>query len=159
MAITVRGLDESKRTDEAMAERTSNLTPVLQVLAQDLKTLIDDSFDRSRSPEGARWPPLKPATIKRRRSGRGKGPRAKILVDTARLRNSVTTRALPRAIQFGTNVEYAATHQFGRGPIPARPFLPIDPSGQFAVKGASGRFLEEMAAAIGEYIETGALPR
>ena len=26
----------------------------------------------------------------------------------------------------GTNVEYASTHQRGRGAIPARPFLPVD---------------------------------
>jgi phage virion morphogenesis protein len=154
MTASVRGLDESKVADEAMAERMGNLQPVLQVLAQDLKTLIDNSFDQSKSPMGQAWAPLKPATIKRRRKGSSKP-----LVDTARLRNSNTTQALPRAIRFGTNVEYAAAHQFGTERIPARAFLPITPTGQFAEAGAAGAFIDEMGEAIATYIETGALPR
>jgi phage gpG-like protein len=30
---------------------------------------------------------------------------------------------MTREVVIGTNVQYAATHQFGRGKIPARPFL------------------------------------
>jgi phage gpG-like protein len=37
--------------------------------------------------------------------------------------NSHTARAGTTYAEVGTNVVYAATHQFGRGAIPARPFL------------------------------------
>lgn len=153
MAASVRGLDESRRADEEIAERMANLTPVLQVMAQDLRTMIDNAFDQSKSPMGGTWAPLKPATIKRRRK-----KSSQPLVDTGRLRNSVTTQAFPRAIQFGSNVEYAAPQQFGTAHIPPRPFLPITPANQFATTGAAGAWLRELDEAIANYIETGALP-
>ena len=158
MPLSVRGLEESKDADEEMAERAGNLTPVLQVLAQDLKTVVDNAFDQSKSPGGAPWKPLAESTLKRRRSGKGRGPKAKPLIDTARLRNSANTRALPRAIQFGSNVEYAAAQQFGTGRIPARPFLPVEPTGEFTQRGPAEAWLREAEEAIANYIETGALP-
>ena len=154
MPIRARGLDEATEENEGRAERCANLLPVLQVLAQDLRTLIDDSFDQSRSPMGQGWEPLKPATIKRRRKGS-----AKPLVDTGRLRNSIATRAKPKSIEFGTNVNYAAAQQFGTEHIPDRPFLPVLPSGEFANAGPSAQWLREAEEAIATYIETGQLPR
>jgi phage gpG-like protein len=154
VSASVRGLTESEQADEAIADRMRNLTPVLQVLAQDLRTLIDDAFDQSRSPMGQPWAPLKPATIKRRRKGSSKP-----LVDTGRLRNSVAVRAKPRSIEFGSNVSYAAPQQFGTSAIPGRAFLPITPSGQFGESGAAGEFLHNLDEAIAKYIETGEMPR
>ena len=47
----------------------------------------------------------------------------KILMDSGRLANSITFDADNKQVEIGTNLVYAATHQFGRGKIPARPFL------------------------------------
>lgn len=54
-----------------------------------------------------------------------------ILVKSSRLRRrSLTYRVLADGVEVGTNLVYAATHQFGRdfgrgAPIPARPFLQV----------------------------------
>ena len=54
------------------------------------------------------------------------------MLDTGRLRNSITYRVAGEVLYVGTNVEYAGIHQFGARAgrrrnvvIPARPFLGI----------------------------------
>jgi len=138
-----------------MSTRAINLSAVLAPLAQDLRTLIDNSFQQSRSPGGDDWRPLSPRTIARRRHGSGSGPRAKPLIDTGRLRNSLQVVAQPRSIQFGTSVEYAGPQQFGTKTIPARPFLPVTGSGEFMNAGPAEAWLDEAAEMIADYIETG----
>jgi len=70
---------------------------------------IIQHFRKEEGPNG-KWKPLK------HRKG-------KILQDTGRLRMSINFRGSGNTGYLGTNVIYAATHQFGRGKIPARPFL------------------------------------
>ena len=94
-------------------------------------------FDSERGPDGVPWP----------KSARVKREGGKTLTDTARLRNSTTQIATARQVQRGTNVAYAAIHQFGgtttakkdkaprvdipgvglptakKGKIPARPYM------------------------------------
>lgn len=56
-----------------------------------------------------------------------RGSGARILADRGLLKASVTSNAVrqisAQRIEYGTNLIYAATHQYGRGRIPARPFL------------------------------------
>lgn len=97
-------------------------------------------FKSGASPGGQAWAPLK---IRR----------GQPLRDTGRLRSSITASADGDGVTVGTNVNYAAVHQFGtvinpkksggrlvfagpNGPIfakkvtiPARPFMPLDSSG------------------------------
>lgn len=112
----------------------SNLKPATQRVAQRWKGLSLLSFRTSKDPHGKPWKPVLRA---------GGQP----LVDTGRLRNSLTTRATGLTAEVGTNVLYAAVHQFGatikpvkakalrfqlngqwftrkQVKIPARPFLP-----------------------------------
>lgn len=52
----------------------------------------------------------------------------KILLDTGRLRKSITSQVTSgQQVEIGTNVKYAGPHQFGyeKNKIPARPFLVI----------------------------------
>lgn len=74
--------------------------------------LAYDGFDRSIDPYGKRWKNPK------YRSG-------KPLLDTGRLRASIRPVASVDLVALDVNVIYGATHQFGRGPIPQRQFLPI----------------------------------
>ena len=50
----------------------------------------------------------------------------KILQDTGELRRSIHFRADNNGVIIGSKLKYAATHQFGRGKIPARPYLGIN---------------------------------
>ena len=82
-------------------------------------------FERERAPDGSPW--LK--------SARALAVGGKTLTDTGRLRGSITHTVTDggRAVEVGSNVLYAAIHQFGgragkglRATIPARPYLGID---------------------------------
>jgi phage gpG-like protein len=84
-------------------------------------------FIQQRDPAGHPWRKLSPITIKRKGHSR-------ILIETERLMESVTTRTSdsirelirqPRSarIRFGTKVPYAMVHQKGTRRVPRRRFI------------------------------------
>lgn len=97
----------------------------MEILANEALKQSDQKFRA----EGPGWAKLSPSTLKRRRNLGN----VKILQDTGRLRNSIIApqnspggiwSVAPNQIEVGSNLVYAATHQNGRGPIPARPYVP-----------------------------------
>lgn len=110
----------------------------LGALGNALSNRIKLGFRMGVSPYGVKWKPLNPAY----RVGQP-------LRDTGRLQRSIGYQVHSNAVDVGTNVRYAAVHQFGRTirpreaqklrvplaiggfafldevTIPARPFLPI----------------------------------
>lgn len=82
------------------------------------------------------WQGLKASTIARHPHRAGGKP----LNDTGNLKMSVTGSAKRRIVGsklyygFGTGIIYGATHHFGRGAIPARPFLHFDDKDEKAIK-------------------------
>ncbi len=113
----------------SLARRLSRLsdqavTDVVKAIAAEAQDLVAEGFRRSAAPSGVpRWRRLARA---RKRNAR-RGDRGKPLIDTGRLRASVTTRPRIEGDSFSITADpvYAATHQYGFGAIPARPFLPI----------------------------------
>jgi phage virion morphogenesis protein len=91
---------------------------------------IEKNFRAQGRPQ--KWKKLAASTRGRRRRGRGRG-RAQILIDTARLKNSIGYRLVSAGVEIGTNVRYAARQHFGypkgtgRGhnSTPARPFVMV----------------------------------
>lgn len=90
---------------------------------------VEKNFKAQGRPE--KWKSLAPATVARRRTGKGKGS-AQILIDTARLKNSPDIQVNDDSVEIGTNTIYAKRQHFGyegkegkRGhsKTPARPFL------------------------------------
>lgn len=142
VAIRVLAADVLARL-QGMEARGGNLTGVMQDFGGYMTGSIQKNFDAEGRP--TRWQPLSLATLLGWAGGRKgsftkkgnwskKGQTAlagrKILTDTARLRNSINYAAGARGLTLGTNVIYAAIHQFGgqagRGRkvfIPARPYL------------------------------------
>lgn len=112
-----------------------------RAVAEGIHARTQRRFEESRGPDGRPWPPLSPATllgeVGRDRAKGGLSARAqrrvalrKPLIRTGRLRASIAWKVAGNAIAVGTNLVYAAIHQFGgragRGRkvrIPARPFL------------------------------------
>lgn len=100
-----------------------------------------ERFEESKDPDGNAWTPSARAwgeglKGKARRGlglkGRGGRGFGKTLVNKGLLRGSITYEATPQRVVVGTNVVYAAIHQFGgmagRGRkvrIPARPYVGI----------------------------------
>lgn len=137
--------------DDAEAERTLTRLQSIgrrgrdlhQAIGSTLLTLIALGFKMGRDPYGAVWAKLQ------LRSGQP-------LVDTGRLRSSITVQADATSVTVGTNLIYAALHQFGGTivpvkarilawrvggrpffaqsiTVPARKFLPLSSSGRTAL--------------------------
>lgn len=91
------------------------------------------------------------------------------LIDTGRLRQSITGSAESDLFRFGTNVVYAAAQHFGNpsnkvfgkapGPIPARPYLPVERVGDshfvLMTKGDAGAHWDRVEEMVAHYIATG----
>jgi phage virion morphogenesis protein len=142
VAIKVLAADVLARL-QGMEARGGNLSGVFRNFGEYMKGSIDKNFAAAGRPD--KWQPLAAATLggflasrKSFRTKKGnvskKGAAALSgrlpLTDTARLRRSISYQAGSREISIGTNVIYAAIHQFGgkagRGrkvTIPARPYL------------------------------------
>lgn len=154
-----RDLDRALRS---VQHRVIDMTPAWQQVGEHLLGSIRDNFEAGGRPEP--WQPLLETTLLRRAGGRRRAytkrgdrlrapaarkmARAKVLIDSARLMNSITYQAAPRHVDVGTNVIYGATHQFGRdsgrgAPIPARPFLVIQAEDEPVMSGILERYILE----------------
>lgn len=128
-------------------------------LAEGVRESTLERFRQSKGPDGRRWKSSKRVLLEG----------GKTLVNTAQLRNSIHARSDASGFAVGTNVKYAATHQFGdpgrtirarrkkvlrfqvggkwvskkqvRVTIPARPFL-----------GLSDEDMQEMKATVEDFI-------
>lgn len=66
----------------------------------------DQRFENEVSPNGFAWPEILDST-------RAKKRHPKILTESSRLRSSIVYQASAYQVEIGTNVVYAAIHQFG----------------------------------------------
>ena len=128
--------EQSEGYQKLLALAQINPAVALPNIGEALVNRTRRSFGTATSPYGERWQPLKPITLQRRRGGGGRP-----LQDTRVLYNSISWQSAGNlAIAVGSSDGVKArVHQFGnpnnrffgrgRAPIPARPFLPIQPSG------------------------------
>lgn len=138
--------DRDFRRELAQLQRKlGDLTPVMQTIGQTIRTSVNKNFELGGRPA---WPPttLRSLLIGRKIAGKetktARGRRAlfreheqkQTLIDSGRLRTSVTVQAGPGQVQVGTNLIYGRIHQLGgkagRGlkvTIPPRPYLAMQP--------------------------------
>ena len=100
---------------------------ILRAVSVRMRGMQMEHFEKQVDASGKGWKPLRPATLARRRKGPGVGG-VRILQDTGRLKSSIVAESNRDEAIAGTNTLYAATHQFGRGKIPAREFMYINDS-------------------------------
>ena len=128
ISIRVEGLKRVQQKLKVTADRLINLQPYWQLVGLYVqRQTIRERFNKEQSPEGQKWKPLSHATIRRRKKHHKKGS-MKILQDTGELRRSIAYEANNDSVRVGSKLKYARTHQFGRGNIPARPFLGVTES-------------------------------
>ena len=95
---------------------TSTLMPRL---GEYLKGSTQERFASQSAPDGTAWQALQPRTLKRKKYNKDK-----VLTLHGFLRKNLRYQILDKTtVQIGSHLEYAATHQYGRAAIPARPFL------------------------------------
>ena len=103
----------------------ADLSPAMRVIATHLADRAEDAFAQQASPGGQTWPPLKPATVKDRER-EGYTP-IKPLQRSGALVRSILADWDEHTAVAGTNLIYAATHQFGdeERNTPSRPFFGV----------------------------------
>jgi len=111
---------------------SGDMSPAMRSMARVLKTGAQLRFRSMHAPDGTPWQPS------RRASQEG----GQTLSLTRRLRNSITSAFDRRSASVGTNVAYAAIHQFG-GVIRAKkgPFLAIPVTPQAKAAGSPRNML------------------
>lgn len=96
---------ELERQLAALVERGGNLKRPMENIGQDMVSVSTNAFERSQSPDGIPWPPSIAADEGRR-----------TLIDKGRrggLMGSFSYQADEAGVVYGTNILYAAIHQFG----------------------------------------------
>lgn len=104
--ITVKVTDSGiKEAMTRISRRMADPSPVMLAISEALKDQVAENFATQSGPLG-KWPPLK-----YKRKGRGTNPQ--LLQHSGRLRDSVHPTHTRNTAVIGTNVVYAAIHQFG----------------------------------------------
>lgn len=164
IGIRISGRDQAFATLSDVAARTSNPLGLWQAIGVTVEASVQERFLAESGPDAQVWP----------KSLRPKLEGGKTLTDSARLMQSITSNATSDGVEIGTNVLYAAIHQFGgtitaktekglrfaigKGKdkrwavkksvtIPARPFLGIDNSDETQILDIATRWLEGAADA------------
>jgi phage virion morphogenesis protein len=102
----------------------------------------EERFDSEAGPAGVPWLEVAPETRARKKH-------PKILTESGRLRGSFSYHPSEDELLFGTNVIYAAIHQFGGDEvgknIPPRPFLGFDSTDEFEITAIFLRHIDQAA--------------
>ncbi len=86
-----------------LAALMDDMTPVMDEIGGHLVASTQMRFEDSKGPGGVAWKP----------SLRALKAKGQTLVESGRLKASITHEAGPKSVTVGTNVAYAAIHQFG----------------------------------------------
>lgn len=95
---------------QQLVDAGANLTPAMEAIGAALLFTTQRRFEAKAGPDGQAWAPFAPSTLKRMPERR-KPPQ--LLRDSSRLYQSLTYQAGADTAEVGTNVVYAAIHQFG----------------------------------------------
>ncbi|WP_257325611.1 phage virion morphogenesis protein [Pseudoalteromonas rhizosphaerae] len=127
-----------------LVKNLDNLAPALGNVGEHLMLTHRDHFDEQRSPDGDPWQSLSPDYAKSKKKNKDK-----ILRLNDILRDTFAYNVGDESLEFGTNMEYAAMHQFGGtsdmiprlAAIPARPFLGLSADDEIEVIEILSEFL------------------
>ena len=121
---------ELDRALTRLASAVGDMTPIMRAIGGELEAATERNFDDEGARIGAKWKP----------SRRALEQKGQTLRDTGRLVASISaggaghvSEVTPQSVFVGTNVEYAAIHQFGgragrnrKVEMPARPFFGLN---------------------------------
>lgn len=117
--IDTRELDRLQASVRLLATGTQDTSTLMPRIGEYMQRSTQDRFKSQTGPDGDRWEVLKPRTLERKKHNRDK-----ILTERGYLRKHIYYQLTsPSRVEVFSDRVYAATHQFGRGNIPARPFF------------------------------------
>jgi phage virion morphogenesis protein len=123
VSVDVIGTKSIANALNRLLRQSSDLSPALREIGEQVLESTQQRFTEMVSPAGEAWDPLSPNTLaKKKRPDR-------ILTETGTLADTLNYQLGANQVMIGSNLDYAATHQFGREAdgIPARPFLGLAP--------------------------------
>jgi phage virion morphogenesis protein len=112
VSITVQVMDDAVRRAFGQLEGLMrNTTPVMRAIGTGLVGSTHQRFITQTDPQGQAWSALNTEYAATKRNTR-------ILTESGRLRDSINAKAGNDHVSVGTNVIYAAIHQFGGTIVP-----------------------------------------
>lgn len=118
MRVTITGLESLTRKLDVL--RNLDLAPMLDAVGTELSTQTKLRIeDEKAAPDGTPWKPWSDKYAATRR------PQHSLLISDEYLLLSLKQLISGNELSYGSNMEYAAAHQFGYEPqnLPARPYL------------------------------------
>tara|TARA_B110000211_G_scaffold218716_1_gene263806 strand:- start:834 stop:1280 length:447 start_codon:yes stop_codon:yes gene_type:complete len=124
VSIDLLGDEAITKELNRMLSRGLDLDPAFYEMGEHLLESTQDRISQEVSPDGTPWEPLSINTILQKDLTNQSD---KILRGYGTLADMLSYQISGNQLMFGSNMEYAATHQFGRdnANIPARPFLGV----------------------------------
>jgi phage virion morphogenesis protein len=101
--VRIDGREAALAELQGYVERADDTRGMFDAIGAALVVSTQRRFEEGKAPDGSLWPP----------SLRALAEGGKTLVETARLMQSITHNAFQGSVEVGTNVLYAAIHQFG----------------------------------------------
>ena len=136
ITIDASGLDRLQVNLRTLADGTRDTSALLPRLGEYLLSSAKGRFKSQADPGGGPWAALAPRTLARKRKNKDK-----VLTLSGMLRSKLRYQLVGKnAVEVGSHFVYAATHQYGRGGISARPFL-----------GLSATDRQEIAAIVADW--------
>lgn len=138
---------ELDRALTRLSAAVGDMTPIMRAIGGELEAATERNFDSEGARIAAKWKP----------SRRALEQGGQTLRDTGRLVASISagraghvTEVTPNSVFVGTNVEYAAIHQFGgkagrnrKVEIPARPFFGLNAEDEQDIAELIGKMLDQ----------------
>lgn len=108
VTVKVEGMDRLQAALRTLGKKCSDRRPLMGTISRLMKDEVEENFEQEGRPK---WTPLAKSTIKER-AKKGHWP-GQILKIKGRLVNSIIDSSDNDRAIVGTNVKYAARHQFG----------------------------------------------
>lgn len=149
--LTVEVSDQAiLKTLATLKARGADLYPLMDEIGSALVASTLRRFETQSGPDGQGWPALSRSTLRQR------GHTARMLQARGHLRQSITHRAMANAVEVGTNLVYAAIHQFGGKIEKYAASLPIYRKQADLQAGRAARFVKKSKSDFMSYHEVGA---
>ena len=119
---------ELNRALRRAARQANDLAPAWKKIGEQLLESVQENFAAGGRPK--KWTALSAGSLV---SSKAKKQGGKILQGSGKLLDSITYDADGSGVQIGSDLIYAAAHQYGADHIPARPYLLIHPEDEAAM--------------------------
>jgi phage virion morphogenesis protein len=132
VSVDVLGEEAIAKALNRLLSQSEDLSPALREIGEHMLESTQNRMSKELSPDGQSWEPLSINTIENKSLS---GQSDKILRGYGTLADLLNYQLNGNQLMFGSNMEYAATHQFGRekANIPARQFLGVSDSDEVEI--------------------------